>query len=312
VAILLLVQGCGGPQKVALTSDDSRIPRKVVIREDSTPLFSSRDLRSVAGFARQWQVYFLVRQGKKFVQVSPTLEVHPENTYFLEKDASFEWNTYFCLSYANSPRTAGRPQIITFRTPEQARIGSGDSVLIEKPYHLIHWNNPQPIMKDLGGGVYHVTSLYDNVDSLGNYVFLGNYTSGYVRYQQNAHVLLRYVSREQLDENIKVMLGSRLRHKEAMSPTEMDDFWGPLRSLLADFGVDSEAGVNEMLAVFREEHAPSEAQKGIFQASNVVNSFNPNLAVELHRVSEKMISHFQDNTAWNEHGFSFVPAEWLK
>lgn len=305
---LAFVASCswGKLSRVLLTSEG--IPRKIVIRADSTALYSSRKLDEVVATAGQWQIFFLLAEKKNSYVVSPTAEP-VEQRYHVAKADAFEWNTFFSVAYRNSPRQAGRSPVVIYATEEGAKTGRGDTVMVEKPEHLVGYHDPKPVLQETERGIYHLAAMYDDVDSLGNYVSQGSYGFGFTRYDPSSHVILRYVSRDQLENHINILLGAQMKTKPSMSPSDMDGLFGPLRSLLADFGSDAEAGLNELLGVLESDAVPLSTRGGPFDPrhrSGDARGMNP----ELKRTAQRMIDHLQSSSSW-EDGFSFIPTEWM-
>jgi len=297
---------CGKPSRVLLTSEG--IPRKVVISQDSTALFSSARLDQAVAMAEQWQIFFMLGEKKNVYIVSPTPEP-VEQLYYVPKADAFEWNTFFSLAYRNSPHQASRNPIAIYTTVDGARTGRGDTAMVEKVEHLVGYHDPKPVLQEPERNIYHLAALYDNVDSLGNYVFLGNYGFGFTRYDPSAHVILRYVSRVQLEDQVNVLLGAQMKTKPTMSPSDMDGLFGPLRALVADFGAEAEAGLDEFARVLSSDAVPVSTVGGPLDKkyrSGDVRRMNP----ELKRAAQRMIDHLQSSESW-EDGFSFVPTEWM-
>lgn len=309
------------------------IYRKLVVREDDTPLYDSTQLKDNVATVDQWDILYVYGESKskdswnilKFFQnsqtedyyvVSRVMQENIETPRYIKKTDVFEWNSYFCLSYKTSPHQAGRDRIFTYETLKAAQErDKSQSHIREKEKHGVHRNaspdpNCQPILEEHKNGIYHIATLYDNIDEEGNYVFLGNYDFGYVRYNKNAHQFYRYVNKRELDYQLKIVLGVTGKAKPNLNPSEVDSIYGPLTTLLANFE-DLNRGIEDIAKIFDSSDMPSETQKGLFNSESFTSNIE-DLDPKLRRISKKMFDTLNDSDKWNKNGYTYIPAEWME
>jgi hypothetical protein len=168
----------------------------------------------------------------------------------------------------------------------------------------------QPILSEQDNDIYLIASLYDNIDEEGNYVFLGGYDFGYVQYTPEAHEFRRYVSRQQLTQQMLLIVGVQGNVRDNMRPSDVENVYGSLSDLLAEWGPDFSGGIGEIEDAFRGESLPEGARGGIFDipAGAASDQIDP----ELTRMYDRMREYQENPNMWNSDGYSFVPAEWME
>ena len=305
--------GCIGCKKKSLKTEDG-IPRKLLIRKDNTPLYESEQMIYSPKSARQWQIYYIFKELIAGYIVSPHMKISRKSTtYFVKKSDVFEWNSYFCLAFKNSPHNTNRKRIKFYKTYFESLNDNGNIVIIEKPKHRTNFlhRDAIPILQEYDNSIYYIASLYDDIDENGNYVFLGNYNFAYVKYLQNAFVFRRYVNRHQFSDHILHVLRSQVYAKPNMDPTELDLIYGPLSNLLADFGTDIQEGVETIFSLFQTTDIPSKTKRGIFNDKYLIGEDLEELDPHLIRIYRKMVSYYENNSFWNNSGYAYIPAEWM-
>jgi hypothetical protein len=333
LTVILASFGLLSCQSKRILTTSEGIYRKVVVREDDTPLYDSTQFKDNVATVNQWDILYVYGDSKsknswdisKFFQnshsknyyiVSRGIKENLETPMYINKNDVFEWNSYFCISYKTSPHQSGRDRIITYETLKAAKEhDKSQSHIREKEKHGVHRNaspdpNCKPILEEHKNGIYHIATLYDNIDEEGNYVFLGNYDFGYVHYNKNAHQFYRYVNKGQLDSQLKIVLGVTGKAKPNLNPSEVDSIYGPLTTLLANFE-NINRGIEDITKIFESSDMPSETQKGLFESESFTSDIE-NLDPKLRQISQKMFDTLNNSDKWNENGYTYIPAEWME
>lgn len=287
------------------------IPRKLVIRQDGTKIYDSQSLDNIVGEASQWDIFYIFGERGNTYLVSRDVNTVPEKSIYLRKEDVFDWNTYLCLTYLGSPQLNNRPPLRTFRTLEDALRGDGAGGLIEKQEHRTDFQ-PQdchPILVEYQDSIYYIAALYDDVDEQGNYSFEGHYAFGYTKYTPGAHQFRRYVSKAQLESQLKMVLGLTDKTSANMKPSELDQIYGEMSTLLTDFGTDSDNGFQDVMSMFAGSDVPDAAAGPIFspEAAQHLDQLDP----VINKMASRMSDYLQNPYNWNESGYSFIPAEWM-
>ena len=185
------------------------IPRKAIVSsKGEAPLYSDRNLKKEEGEAQLWEAMFIeeINETKGYYRVSRSLDKKSADSFYMRSEDVLEWNSNFSLAFKNSPHIAKRPKVKIYQTIDGLESKDENEIVMqEKEEHDegFSFTDAQPILKEVDSDkkIYKIASLYDQIDEDGNYIFLGDYDSGYVIFDENAHTLYRYVSKAQLRQD---------------------------------------------------------------------------------------------------------------
>jgi hypothetical protein len=201
-----IISGCNQEKRIQVTTEG--IPRKIVVAsKHGAKLYNSNELKQVQSTATQWEILFVIQDLGKSYEVTRDIEdiSHP---LFVEKTKEFiDWNTYFSIAYKNSPHqtTPPREPVKFYETLKDLKNHNQEISMIEKSKHSGRSDPAEHhavVLTDSGNDTYHVLSLYDDlIDN--QYVFLGNYSAGYIKFSKDATFLCRYISNLSINAETK-------------------------------------------------------------------------------------------------------------
>ena len=288
------------------------IPRKVIVRQDDTDLFDANNLKNQLRKTHQWDVWYIFEEGDDYYMIAGDLREYPETPLYVHQSDVFEWNTFFCADYKNSPHETGRDPIPIYYTLEGAQIADEDDIyLIEKEEHRTTFSpdDANLVLREHEGEIYYVAALYDNVDDEGNFVFLGNYAFGYQPYVPEALRFHRYVSKQQFAEQLRLLLGITGKADSNAKPSRVRELYGPIISLFAEWD-DLDKGLGEIESIFTSPDMPQGAIEGLApdQFIDNIESLDPKIAA----IVDKMLDYMENPKNWDENGHAYVPVEWME
>lgn len=309
VGVGICLTGCGAQ----LQTTEAGIPRKVVVRKNHTPLFTSGSLDQPKYAAKQWAALFVYEETPLYYAVGGSTGTEPQDLVYVRRDDVYEWNSRFCLNFTTSPDQTNRAPIKFYETLEGAQRGDGAVAMVEKDSHRTDFAasiDPQPILKDHGDNTYWIAGLHDDVDEQGNFIFLGNFKFAYVRYDKSAQQTRRYVSRTEFDQQITQVLNASYESHDNMNPDEVERVYGDLKGLVSDWGEQQADGAKEVASALKEI-MPEQMRQGIFEDSAIEGRNTADLSAQLHEMNRKMVDYLKQDENWNEHGYGYVPVEWI-
>jgi hypothetical protein len=293
------------------------VPRKAVVsNKDGATLYKSSDLDKKMGEAEQWDIFFILEKKGEYYKVTTSLDSKSNEPLYIKASDAFEWNLPFCIAYKNSPHIAKRPITKIYRSVEGLKSKDESNLAMqEKETHSSNFNpkNVDPVLKEVDSDshIYYIASLYDRRQLNGTYKFFGDYDFGYVRYEPQAHRYYRYVNRRQFQDNINGILRARNSSAESqLNPESLDDVFDGLISLINPDGTTQD-GVKGVKRVFSGADSPSGIEKGVFHKESLRGQNGAALNEKLNTMYDEMVSYLEDGSKWNEHGYSYVPLEWM-
>jgi hypothetical protein len=316
---VFLVFGLFGCTSGVLTTEHGSVRRVVVANKNGTSLYDSSKLNNSKSNAKQWDILFLLEDDKNrnYYKVSKSLD-DPYNlnnvSYIIKKDV-FEWNSYFCLGYKNSPHQVNRQRVKYYRTINGLKNkDSNDVVIVEKKRHRGYFTsiNAKPILKEEERSIYHVATLYDDIEADGSYVFKGNYGVGYVTYNEKAHRLYRYVSKQQFGEQLRGVTDAMTSKTSNLNPNDLDEKFDRLAKLINQPGKSKLfRGVKRIKKLFENGEAPVVAQRRLFDDRYLKGQNSQEHKDKLIDLQKKMVEYYEYTSNWNQYGYAYIPAEWI-
>ncbi|MBD2612017.1 hypothetical protein H6G94_12130 [Nostoc punctiforme FACHB-252] len=316
----LLALGLFGCSEEVLTTKEGSARRVVVTNKDGTNLYDSDQLNNSKSTAKQWDILFIINdKNSSYYKVSSSIDEpgNSDNISYVKKADVLEWNTFFCLFYKNSPEEVNRSPVITYKTLEALKNQSQDTSDFIMSEKLNHDNSlkevyAKPILQEVDESIYKIASLYDDPNPDGTYEFRGNYGVGYVEYTPEAHTFYRYVSKRQLEEQLKSVLAAIVSSKPNPNPNDLDKKFDELSKIINQPGNSKLVrGAKRIKDIFESGQAPREAQVNIFEEPYLIGKNVEQHNQNLETLHNKMLEYFNEPSNWNEDGNSYIPAEWI-
>jgi len=300
----------GGCNEVMKTSEG--VPRKVVVRQDNTPLYTSYQLdKSSPIVGKQWAIWFMVEENKDYYKISATTNPKSEDFLYIKSQDIFEWNNPFCLHYKGSPKIDNRPQVKHYKTLKDLKNNESVS-LVEKQEHSLDFNpnSCQPIIEEVEPSIYYMATLYDDVVD-GQYKFLGHYDFAYVRYSKEYYTFYRYVSKNELSEQIRALSAISTFNSTNINPTIINGIVSNISSLIG-LGQDFVTGVNDLNRIFGGKNIPKPAQGGVLDTQNWTSEKIDKNSTETATLVNDMTQYLHRDSNWNSYNYSLIPVEWIE
>ncbi|MFN6516667.1 MAG: hypothetical protein RMY29_019475 [Nostoc sp. CreGUA01] len=314
----LLLLGLFGCSEEVLTTKEGTARRVVVANKNGTDLYDSEKLTNSKSTAKQWDILFIINdKNPSYYKVSSSIDEpgNSNNISYIKKTDVFEWNTFFCLDFKNSPKEVNRLPVKIYGTITGLKSqNSSDVIMSEKSTHRNNFRrtDAQPILQEVDESIYKIASLYDNKNPDGSYGFRGNYDVGYVEFTQKAHTFYRYVSKRQLEEQLKSVLAAIVSSKPNPNPNDLDKKFDELSKIINQPGNSKLVrGAKRIKDIFQSGQAPREAQVNIFEEPYLIGKNVEQHNENLETLHNKMLEYFNEPSNWNEDGNSYIPAEWI-
>ncbi|PHK19324.1 hypothetical protein VF10_21760 [Nostoc linckia z13] len=314
----LLALGLFGCSEEVLTTKEGSARRVVVTNKDGTNLYDSDQLKNSKSTAKQWEILFILNdKSSSYYKVSSSIDEpgNSDNISYVKKADVLEWNTFFCLDYKNSPEQVNRSPVKTYKTIAGLKSQNDDDVILsEKSTHRNNFmpTDAKPILQEVDKSIYKIASLYDEQNPDGSHEFRGNYGVGYVEYTQEAHRLYRYVSKQQLEKQLKSVLEAIVISKPNPNPNDLDRKFDEISTIINQPGKSKLVrGVKRVKDIFQSGQAPQEAQVNIFEEKYLKGQNVKQHDKSLEKLHKKMLEYFTEPSNWNEDGNSYIPAEWI-
>ncbi len=314
----LLALGLFGCSEGVLETPEGSARRVVVTNKNGTDLYDSDKLTNSKSTVKQWDILFIINdKNPSYYKVSSSIDEpgNSDNISYIKKTDVLEWNTFFCLDYKNSPEEVRRPPVKTYGTIAGLKSqNSSDVILSEKSTHRNSFipTDAKPILQEVDESIYKIASLYDEQNPDGSHVFRGNYDVGYVEYTPEAHTLYRYVSKRQLEKQLKSVLEAIVISKPNPNPNDLDRKFDELSTIINQPGKSKLVrGVKRVKDIFQSGQAPREAQVNIFEEEYLKGQNVEQHDKSLEKLHKEMLEYFTESSNWNKDGNSYIPAEWI-
>ena len=299
----------GGCNEVMKTSEG--VPRKVVVRQDNTPLYTSYQLdKSSPIVGKQWTFWFMFEDNKSYYKISGTTNPRSENFLYIKKQDMFEWNNPFCLHLKGSPKSENRPQVKYYKTLENLK-NNGSFSLIEKQEHSLDFDpsSCQPIIEEVEPSIYYIATLYDDMVD-GQYKFLGHYDFTYVRYSKEYYTFYRYVSKNELSEQIRTLSAISTFNSTNINPTIINGIVSNISSLIG-LGQEFVKGINDLDRIYGGKNIPKQAQQGLLDTQNLTSGKINENSTKIAGLVNEMTQYLHKDSNWNNDNYSLIPVEWI-
>jgi hypothetical protein len=311
-----IVSGCSQQKQVQVTPEG--IPRKIVVANKGvTNLYSSNELKQVQSKATQWEILFVIQDLGESYEVTRDIEdiLHP---LFVKKTKELiDWNTYFSIAYKNSPHQTIPPRepVKFYKTLKDLGNHNKEELsMIEKSKHSGRSDPAEHhavVLSDSGNDTYHVLSLYDDLIN-NQYISLGNYSDGYIKFSKDANFLCRYISKEELKKQALRVLTAKMNFNGKITPDNRNNAYKNLSELISKGNSKISNGVDGILKIFDGNNVPKNTQTGVF-SQRAMNGLDPEkTSLELIEISKKIDAFSNTSKNWNKYDYSCVPAEWIK
>lgn len=297
-----------------LTTSEGLV-RKVMVRADDTKLYSRADKNAGScATAHQWDIFYIFEEQGGFFKVSGTIDGSGDGPCYARKQDVFEWNTELTLYIATSPHRENRPPIKYYKTPGALRNNTGEIAFIEKEQHypeMFDRNNVQPILKEVASETYKVAAIYSQTNEQGESIFNGDYDFAYVTNTPRAHQIRRYVSRNELNEQLIELTEIYATDLSNMKQSTLGDVGKILIDLLSEDPFNAE-GVFETWEEMMDDsdEIPEEAGEGIMDPDNWRG--DTEIDRKILETIDRMKVLYGDDSNWGINDHAFVPLEWIE
>jgi hypothetical protein len=287
------------------------IPRKAVISsKGGATLYEDSDFTKAKLNHKQWEVFFIVELGAKYIKVAKDLDNVSNEALYIKLQDAFEWNSNFCFGFKNSPDVAKRKVVEIYETESLKTIA-----LQEKEKHRTNFtpDDAQPVLStvDREKGIYKIATLYDRKDENGVYRFFGDHYFGYVKFDKEAYIQYRYIKKRDFESNVNSILAASNKVGGSDNSPNMISEVSKLIGTLISPDTTHKDGVKDLERTLGSKDIPDSVKKGIFKPGKLEGGNTGELNADLQKLYPKMVK-FRDNPSnWNE-GYAYIPVEWIK